>query len=1302
MAFFSGHTHDEYSNITTGLDSLNKLPDLVKKGQELGMVGMAITNHDNLSEAIDINRMQKKLRKEENPFVLAIGNEIYLVPSFDPDDGKKEKYFHFILIAKDKIGYDALVRFSSAAWYRSVVKRGKRRVPTLMSDIEKLMDNAKGHLVATTACLGGMFPYLVLNGAADAGKNFYNWCIDQFGEDDFYVEIQPSDHAEQIAFNDWVYKNIDPHHVTIATDAHYQDKEDFPIFEAFLRSDEKNQKREVKEYYDYARLMGEDEIYSIIRATTDIDDEWLGIVMENTVKIAGQIEFYDLAQDPRIPGAPLERANGLNLHLGGWEIEYVTNWPTIKWALAEDDPQTKYCIYTCLNALKERDILNDTYLDRLEEEFDTFKFQSEAFHDNFYKYFNTMQHFLDLAWNIDCAVGPSRGSASGSLICYLMDVVQCDPLQYSLPFWRFANKVRTSPLDIDTDFQPSRRQALFEAIRNERGELGLTQVATFRKLTLKAAINSAGRGYRSQEFPNGLDSDVSTYLSSLIEIKRGFVATLKQTLNGDETTGYNVNHQFIKEVDQYPGLMEIIKKIEGVIVGSSTHAAAVILFDEQDRLIDHCSLMRAPNGDICTSLDLHTVEEAGCYKYDFLLLSTLDIQATCFKLLQKHGKIDPDLTLKECFRKYINPNLIDFDQPEIWEKLYNNEVLSIFQWDAASGRKGILAAKPQSLSELTSLNGLIRLMTTEGEEDQIERFVANKSDPDRFEREMLDHRVPPELRAKMHEVLDQYNGCAATQESFMVLSQELVGFSLKEADALRKTVAKKKMAEITKQHELFTTKGLDKGIEASVVEYLWTVVVKPSLGYGFSLNHALPYSIIGVQCVLMGGILFHPIYWQAACLLQRSGALDGKSTDYNKIAKAVSLLTKQGVKIETLNINKSGRDFEIDEENNTIYFGFSGIKGLKNDTVYEILRTRPFSSMLECKVKTGADITSLVALVKAGAFSDFGSTEEHIEILSKFQADQKLALNGQNYSTILKKDMWPTHTPELEMSKRFFIFYKYLSKLPNGRIAQVDPEHAADYFWANEQVLNFLELLEITPANCPHMFQKFGDSWGINKKSIKTVYDAYLKPMKQYLIDNQDELVKTFNENAVNEWREKYFPSSQGLAQWEIETMGLCFHQHPMTGIKNISDFDELPREPQIATIYPVKGRNIPLYQLTMIAGIVIAKDKLHSSITLLTASGPVEVKFRKQQFASYDAQISRKVGEKKQIVERSWLNRGVSLIVHGMRQDDQFIAKTYKNSKMKHTAYKILGILPNGKFEVQQERKKGKKEESEDADIYE
>lgn len=1276
--YFGCHNHTEYSNITTGLDSINKLPDLVAKAKELGMSGLAITNHDNLSEVIEINRMQKKLAKDGDDFVLAIGNEIYLVDSYDPDDGKREKYFHFILIAKDKIGYQALIELSSRAWYRSTVKWGKRRVPTLKKDIEDIIPAVRGHVVAATACLGGELPTLINENKLVEANMFLDWCEDMFGYDDFYVELQPSDSPEQIKFNKYVDQNLRGHKIIITTDAHYQDESDFPIFEAFLRSQQ--EKREVKEYYTFARMMDEEEIYKWMRAA-DISDDHTGEYLDHTVDIGKQIEFYDLAQDPRIPGAPLLRENGLNLKLGGGEIEFARQYPTINWALDSDDEQTRYCIYTCLNTMKERDIFTDQYMSRLEEEFDVFKFQSEAFHDNFFKYFNTMQHYLDLAWSIDCAVGPSRGSASGCLICYLMDVVQCDPIQYNLPFWRFANKVRTSPLDIDTDFQPSRRPDLFAAIRAERGELGMTQVATYRTLTLKAAIGNAGRGYRSKDFPEGLDPDITTYISSLIEIKRGFVATLKQTLEGDETTGYSVNTAFIKECNQYPGLLDIIKKIEGLIVGSSTHAAAVILFDDHDRLIDHCSLMRAPNGDLCTALDLHTVEEAGCYKYDFLLLSTLDIQATCFKLLQADNVIDPNLTLKECFRKYINPNTIDFDNPDIWNKLYNNEVLSIFQWDAASGRKGILATRPQNLFELTSVNGLIRLMTQEGEEDQIQRFCRIKERPQEFEDEMVAAGLSDEQRKIMHEELDQYNGCAATQESFMVLSQRLANYTLKQADALRKTVAKKKMSEIEKQKELFYSQC--EGNQ-QVKDYLWRVVIQPSLGYGFSLNHALPYSIIGVQCILMGGILFHPIYWQAACLLQRSGSLDGKSANYNKIAKAVSALSRQGVHIAPLNINKSERDFKLDAENNTIYFGFAGTKGLKDKAIDSILEQRPFNSFYDFLARTSADITSIVTLVKAGAFDDFGDRYSIIDILAKFKSDQKEKLNGQNYSTIERLGLWPEDGCELTMARRVFNFTRYLKSLPNGKLFNMGYD-ITQYYPLDERAIAFLDEIDFVH-----------DGVALDKTVWKSAYDVYLKPMKQYLIDNQTEMVNKVNEVVINEWKEKYFPSDKSLSQWEIETMGLCFGEHPMRHVINVDNFDDLPTEPQIATIYKTKqGRTVPLYRLTMIIGIVIAKDKLHSSITLLTADGPVEVKFRKQQFASYDAQISKVVGGKKQVVEKSWLNRGNGLIIHGMRQDDQFVAKTYKNSPMKHTAYKVTAILDTGKIEVQKERKKGKQEES-------
>lgn len=427
------------SNITTGLDSMNRLPDLVATAKAYGMQGLAITNHDNLSEVIEINRMQKKLKEQNDDFVLAIGNEIYLIDKYIDDDSIQRTYYHFLLIAKDKIGYQALVELSSRAWYRSSILRKRRRVPTEMTDIEEVMTWAKGHLVAATACLGGQLAKSVNAGKFDEAEDFLKWCVEQFGKEDFFIELQPSNSEDQIRFNRYAYQTWrNKYKFIITTDAHYLKKEDLPVFEAFLRSQE--EKREVNEFYSFARLMEEDEIFDLM-GKMNISQEFCRECLDNTVKVGNQIVFYDLAQTPRIPKAPHPE---ISPYL--WSPTDVKDYPTLYWATQSDDDSTLYCITNCLNSLKQRDLWKDEYLNRLEEEFSTFKYQSEQLNDSFFKYTNTMQHFIDLAWSVDCAVGPSRGSASGCLICYLQDVVQCDPLQYGLPFWRFLNKVRTSPL----------------------------------------------------------------------------------------------------------------------------------------------------------------------------------------------------------------------------------------------------------------------------------------------------------------------------------------------------------------------------------------------------------------------------------------------------------------------------------------------------------------------------------------------------------------------------------------------------------------------------------------------------------------------------------------------------------------------------------------------------------------------------------------------------------------------------------------------------------------------------------------
>lgn len=415
--------------------------------------------------------------------------------------------------------------------------------------------------------------------------------------------------------------------------------------------------------------------------------------------------------------------------------------------------------------------------------------------------------------------------------------------------------------------------------------------------------------------------------------------------------------------------------------------------------------------------------------------------------------------------------------------------------------------------------------------------------------------------------------------------------------------------------------------------------------------------------------MFQKIYWQTACLLQRAGSLDGKSADHNKIAKAVSLLAKQGVNIVPIDVNKSEEDFALDADKNIIYFGLSAVKGLKSKVVEKILQERPFKSMWDFIVRTNADITSIVTLIKSGGFDSFGSREDHIDAISRFKADTKERLNGQNLAMLSREGYWPQHTPELVLAQRTFNFTVYLKK---------------HKYKINDRICAFLDELGF-----------LHDGHEVDPNAWKAYYDMMMRPIKEYLIDNQEEMLAKVNEDIICKWKDKYFPNND-FAQWEIETMGLCFREHPMAHVINVDDFDSLPQEPEIAHIYRTQtGRNIPMYRLTMICGIVVAKDKLHSTITLLTATGPVDVKFRKEQFAHYDAQISRQVGGKKQIIERSWLNRGVGLIVHGMRQDDLFIAKTYKNSPMSHTAYKVTNILSTGKIEVQKDRKKGRQEES-------
>lgn len=259
-------------------------------------------------------------------------------------------------------------------------------------------------------------------------------------------------------------------------------------------------------------------------------------------------------------------------------------------------------------------------------------------------------------------------------------------------------------MDIDLDLAPSRLNAIFEAIRAERGELGLAQVATFGTETTKSSLLVACRGYRSTEYPNGIDVDIAQYLSSMVPVERGFVWPLADMVYGNESKGRKPITAFIKEVEQYPGLLDIAFGIEGVVSRRGSHASGVILFDE-DTIFDSTAVMRTPSGAIVTQWDLHKEEAAGNIKYDFLLTSVQDILVQAIHLLQQDNVIDPKLSLREAYNQYLAADKLPLNDPKIWDALTEGSVVDCFQFDSAVGALAAKKIRPRSIGEMSDANG---------------------------------------------------------------------------------------------------------------------------------------------------------------------------------------------------------------------------------------------------------------------------------------------------------------------------------------------------------------------------------------------------------------------------------------------------------------------------------------------------------------------------------------------------------------------------------------------------------------------
>lgn len=1315
--YFNIHNHTMYSNIRL-LDCINRPKDLIDKAIELGLSGIAITDHECLSAHMEINQYAKEIKKKNPDFVIALGNEVYLVD-------KREngiKYYHFILTAKDAIGHKALRELSSIAWYNSYVDRGMERVPITKEELSKIMSKYKGHVVASTACMGGelstaaynMVCAETVNDMASA-KVFYDqicdfitFCRNIFG-DDFYIECAPSTAEDQCATNRKLYRIAMAYDIPIivGTDSHYLTKADRFVHKSYLNS--KGGEREVDSFYEFAHLMSYDEVYDLLKDCFG-DGTIAEQILNNSHQLRLKYQEYSLERKQMIPKIDLPDYPASNER---WRF---SSHPLLNELLTSDNIQERYWINECLKSLEEKGLLlYDEYLTRLETEADVIKDIGEKLDDCLFAYFNTFKHYIDLFWECGSIVGPGRGSATGFLSNYLLGITQLDPVRWGLPYWRFLNKERAELPDIDIDLAPSKRPAIFDAIRRERGELGLVQVATFGTEGTKSAILTACRGYRSEDYPDGIDVDLAQYMSSLVPQERGFLWSINDVVYGNEEKDRRPVAPFIREVNNYPGLLDIIMSIEGLVNKRSSHASGVILYGDDP--FETASFMRTPSGDLITCYDLHKAEAAGDTKYDFLVTEISDKIIKCFELLVEDNVIEK-MGLRDLYNKYIHPEVIDTSDQRIWEHLAAGDVLDVFQFSTGVGLAIAKKLKPQNPMEMTAANAMMRLMSEKDKESQQDRYVRIQNQGlDVFDREMDKANFTPEQKALMHKHCDQYWGCCALQEQMMELLMDVASFTLGEANNARKIVGKKQMSKIPQLREQVYGNFDD----VRVANYFWENAIAPQLGYAFSLNHSLPYSFVGIQSIYFV-INFNPIYWNTACLIVNSGSLEDNSeeeivdiyapeaqdlaegvkfidlpdksakirrtaaTDYGKIAKAIGDIQAAGIKVSLADINKSKFGFAPDVENNRILFGLKGMLNVGDDVVAAIIANRPYNSPKDFlnKVKPGKQ--AMISLIKGGAFDSMEDRKFTMAWYIWETCDKKSRITLQNMGGLIRHNLLPEKTPEQIMARRVYEFNRYLKA-----ITKADKYAYAGMYSLDERAIAFLHEIE-----CDDIMETDNLSWYVKTKAWDNIYQKHMDVFRKWIASDKEAILDALNtEIFMQDW-EKYAKGT--ISAWEMEVLCFYYHEHELEHINNdrygFVDFYSLPEDPVIEKTFTKGGKDIHIFKLNRICGTCIAKNKTKSTVTILTTTGVVNVKFRKEYFTMFDKQISeRQADGTKKIMEKSWFNRGNMIVVTGIRSGDDFVSKKYASTGG-HQLYKIDAVLPNGELILKDSRYQGGIEE--------
>ena len=773
MSSFVGlHIHSDYSL----LDGASQLPPLIDRAVELGMDAIALTDHGVMYGAIELIKVCRS--KNIKPI---IGNEMYVINTDDLEKPGKYKKYHQVVLAKDTQGYKNLVKLTTISNLKGVHGKGIFARPCINKDY---LQQYKEGLIVTSGCLGGELPQAILRGERKEARKVAKWYKKVFG-DDYYLEIQDHGSQEDRIVNSEIVKISEELDIKIiaTNDSHFISCNDVEAHDALiciqtnkLITEDKRLRYSGTEY-----LKSADEMRQLFR--DHLSDDIIESAIGNTVEVAKKIKSYNILGEPRLPDYPVPSG-----HTDDSYLEEIT-W---KGLLERLD-------------CRSRSEVEETYKTRLEREL---KIMQER---GFSSYFLVVWDYIKYARDNNIPVGPGRGSAAGSLVAYALKITNIDPVHHGLLFERFLNPERKSMPDIDTDFCIERRDDVIDYVTHRYGEDKVAQIITFNRMTSKAVLKDVARVL-------DIPYSESDRLAKMIPVARGKPAELTKMIS-DETPEPEFKKLYDSD-EKVQRWVDMAIRIEGTNKTYGVHAAGVVISKEP--LDEIVPLQKNNDGAVITQYYMEDLEALGLLKMDFLGLKNLTTIKHTADLIEKNtgNRLNLDqLPIDEIrSREILAKGEIKNTKPDDVQKTYDliekGQLDGIFQLESSGMLKVVQDLKPSSIEDISSILALYRPGPLDA--GLIPKFVDRKHGKEEI---TYEHPI-------LEKILDETYAVMVYQEQIMKIAQDMAGYSLGQADLLRRAMGKKKVAEMQKHREMFIDGATKNGVKQQVAESLFEQMIK--------------------------------------------------------------------------------------------------------------------------------------------------------------------------------------------------------------------------------------------------------------------------------------------------------------------------------------------------------------------------------------------------------------------------------------------------------------------------------------------